>query len=313
MSDPGLGAVLAASAAVFWAIGAVFARAGLQYVPSRAGTAISLFSGFSVALVIAVIHDVGSLVGVSAASAVGLLGVGLLQFPVARLLNYTAIHLAGVAPAMTVASTAPVFAASWAVLFLNESIAALVIVGTMGVVIGLIIVVIAMRDPSVTVDVPVVADPDPSRWGSMDDRVVLGLGLALLSAVGYGTVQTLIKVHADDGVDPEAGVALMAFSGMIVMSVVASGQWRQTAQAPRSGIWLMALAGVGSVLGVFFAFNALSLAPVLLVAPISSSSPLVVVGLTHLFLRRLEKVTLQMVAGVALTIVGIALVIVGQQ
>jgi uncharacterized membrane protein len=73
--------------------------------------------------------------------------------------------------------------------------------------------------------------------------------------------------------------------------------------------WLfMSLSGVASAWGVAFLFLAFKEAPVVLVAPLSGSYPLVAIVLTHLFLQRLEKVTLRTVVGAIMVVAGVALI-----
>jgi uncharacterized membrane protein len=74
----------------------------------------------------------------------------------------------------------------------------------------------------------------------------------------------------------------------------------------------MALSGVASAWGVAFLFYAFREAPVVLVAPISSSYPLFAIVLTHLFLQRLEKVTPRTAAGAAMVVAGVAIITITQ-
>ena len=70
----------------------------------------------------------------------------------------------------------------------------------------------------------------------------------------------------------------------------------------------MALAGVAGSMGVTMGFIALSYASVATVTPIVGTNALVSVLLAHLFLQRLERVTLRLWLGATLVVAGIALI-----
>jgi len=73
----------------------------------------------------------------------------------------------------------------------------------------------------------------------------------------------------------------------------------------------VALSGLASALGVITLYFALQKSDVVIVAPISSISPLVTLFLAYLFLERLEIVTRWLLAGTILAVAGVALVIFG--
>jgi len=82
-------------------------------------------------------------------------------------------------------------------------------------------------------------------------------------------------------------------------------------RAPRKAFLLMALAGLAASAGVTFNFLALSRAPVVIVAPVSSITPLVSLALAHIFLQRLERVTMRIWLGAALVVAGVVTIAVG--
>ena len=83
-------------------------------------------------------------------------------------------------------------------------------------------------------------------------------------------------------------------------------------QAPRWALIMMALAGVCSSFGIFLMYSALARAPVMLASPIVATYPLIAMTFTHIFLQRLEWVTLRMVLGAILVAMGITFVVLGQ-
>ena len=70
-------------------------------------------------------------------------------------------------------------------------------------------------------------------------------------------------------------------------------------------------AGFASAFGVSCWYLALSKAPVVLVTPIIAVNPLVTIGLSLVFLRKLEKVTKKTIWGAALVVFGVVLISLG--
>ena len=82
-------------------------------------------------------------------------------------------------------------------------------------------------------------------------------------------------------------------------------------RVPMRYFGICGLAGVCQGLAAIFVLQALSRAPVTVISPISFSFPLVVLGLSHLFLQRLESITPILVVGTVLSMAGVVIIIVG--
>ena len=145
MSETASGVIFAALAATSWASGAVLARVGMTRIGSTTGTFISLVSGFLVTLVIALVIDFDALWAISLGT-MGMFAIlGSIQFPLGRFLNFNAIRLVGVAPASAVLGASPLFAATLALLFLDETLTLTMAVGITAVVAGLALVLTERR------------------------------------------------------------------------------------------------------------------------------------------------------------------------
>ena len=83
--------------------------------------------------------------------------------------------------------------------------------------------------------------------------------------------------------------------------------------APRRAWLFVALAGCASTWGITFWFLALDRAPVVLVAPLAGTHPLVSILLAYLFLKRLERLSWRTLLGAALVVAGVALIATGRQ
>jgi drug/metabolite transporter (DMT)-like permease len=107
-----------------------------------------------------------------------------------------------------------------------------------------------------------------------------------------------------------AGFAL-AVGGAMLLAVVHRDVVNSLRQLPGRYIIICGLAGICQGLAVASLFQALSRAPVTVVSPINASSPLIILTLAHLFLRRLESINLLLVIGTLLSVGGVVMVVLG--
>jgi drug/metabolite transporter (DMT)-like permease len=142
---------------------------------------------------------------------------------------------------------------------------------------------------------------------------ILGYSAAFGAALCYGSVAVVARKIVNDFAPPLVGTAFsMLFGTIVVVMLFARHAAADYAARPAKKGWLfVVLAGFASTWGVTFWFLALSQAPVVLVAPIAATHPLVSVVLSHLFLQRLERVTARTVAGTVLVIGGVILITLG--
>ena len=118
---------------------AIFARLGLRGMTTPYGVVLSMVVSASAAMVIALVLHPGEVIGVSLAALGWFLLVGLLNFPLGRMFNYLSVRLAGVSRASTVVAASPLFATALAVVILDESVNAAILVGTASIIAGLIL------------------------------------------------------------------------------------------------------------------------------------------------------------------------------
>ena len=105
------------------------------------GTLISLIVGVSLLSVPVLLFHINDVLALSTNAFFWFFLVGFLNFPLGRLLNYNSINLAGVARAMPILSTGPLFAVALAVLLTGEQLTLPLFVGTASIVIGIILIV----------------------------------------------------------------------------------------------------------------------------------------------------------------------------
>ena len=147
---------------------------------------------------------------------------------------------------------------------------------------------------------------------SAEKRLLSGYGLALVAAGLYGASSVVAKKAM--GIHDIPPVIFTAFSllfGTIMLLVVAHHDIGSSLAIPKRYFVFIMAAGVSSGAAVTFLALALNRAPVAVVTPVLSLSPLVTLILVHLFLRRLERVTSRVILGTVIALTGVILVITG--
>ena len=285
-------------AACGFASGNVLVRVGTQKVPPPTAALLTVLS--SVALVAGLalalrLDEIGSL----SLEAMGwILVMGIMAYPMARVLLVTAISMVGAARAVTMSDVQPVIAFALGVILLGERPDLLVTLGTPVIVAGLFLVVV------------------PRTGSNVGGQVVnvrrLGYVLALFGAATFAT-RDVISRHVVSGiVDPLLTAGLALAVGAVILTALLHRQVVSSIQTlPGKYLLICALAGLFQGLAVASLFQALSRAPVTVVSPIYACTPLITLVLARIFLRRLEVIDWLLVAGTGLSVGGVILVIFG--
>jgi DME family drug/metabolite transporter len=141
---------------------------------------------------------------------------------------------------------------------------------------------------------------------------IIGIFFALSAAVSYGISQVLAKKIVTDYAEPQVAAMIGIFFGMIGMFAIGLKDLRHDLKSPRQAQVFIVISGIFSSIGVLFLFLALDRSPIVVVTPIAATTPLIAIVFSIVFLRSLEKVTLRVILGAILVVVGIALVVLGR-
>ncbi len=290
--------VLAASSAIIFGIGTIFIRIGTQRVSAVVVTVISVGVSALLALILAFIFNASEMTSLSGNTLLWLVLQGTLAYPLGRLLNYTAISMVGAARASPIFSISPVLAFGLAMLFLGERPTQLVILGTPLMAFGLALVVRAGVISSANLE------------GVVTNR--LGFLFAIGSALAFGGVAVVGRHIVSSYASPFVTAACAMTFGFVMLGLMSHRRivpgFRQS---PPRHLGICVLAGLFQGGGALLLYGSLSQAPATVVTPIYSSSPLLILLLSHVFLQRLEAVNLGLVLGTTLSVAGVALVVIG--
>ena len=216
---------------------------------------------------------------------------GLFASGLGRWLVYVSIHRLGVARAIPVVSTSPMFASIMAVLIVGEHWTLGAFFGTVLIISGVIVI---SRTHEQT-----------AEWRRAD------LIFPILGALSFSFSASVRKLGFFIQNLPLMASCVNATMGLVLAIVMVYGQGGPRRVLPMSRsvfAWFVA-AGICNTAGMLANFYALSTGDIVIVEPLISTNPVLTVVLTAIFLRDVETVTLRVAAGVALTFVGTLLLV----
>jgi drug/metabolite transporter, DME family len=277
--------LLALGGALLSAAATIFIRQGLRGSDPYSGFWVNLVVG-TVSLWIAVLAT-GGPVQVSVRGALFFLFAGLIGTVGGRLLRFVAIEQVGASISAALINLNPFVATALAIAVLGERVTLPIVLGTAVIVVGTTLLSVGGRRLGVT---------------------PIQLALPVLSAVCFGVVAVLRKLGlSDTGVVVGSAInvttALVAFTAFLI----ASGRPEVMVCRGRSLAHFVA-AGLTENLGVFMNVMALSLGTVSVVTPLYGTAPIFVLFLAPFFLRDVETLSVRIVAGTLLIVLGVYLI-----
>lgn len=288
-----MSSLFALLSAVFWAGEALCVRLSLR--GSTAATAAVLSIGTNITALWLAAAARGSLRYLLSPASLVFLLAGAFAPALARLTYYESINMIGVARATVLSNTTPLFAALLAVPVLGERLTWAVGAGTVLVVGG---VAVAIRP-----EAGAASFQGPGR--SLTTGALLALNTAVMASLSF----MLRKIGLRLLPDPVLGAALTVTGSLVVLVPYIVARWKhEPLRATRGSlIWLVA-SGLLTTGGFLAYYLALSLGDVVVVTPLSNTTPLFAVALLAAF-RQVERVTTHIVLGAVLTVAGVVLIV----
>jgi uncharacterized membrane protein len=284
-------AVLFAFASAFLlGAGVVLAQFGLRTVEPLSGASISVPSFTLLFILLSPLLLHGEPIvwrGLPIFAAIGLVFPAMLT-----LLTFASNRALGPVVTSTLGNLAPLFAVSMAVAVLHEPLQAKQLAGLVIAVIGAVIITVTRPR-------------DSGSWRSW--ALLLPLGGALVR----GLAPPIMKLGLQVWPSPLWACLIgYAMSSIVVLTV----QRVRTGSSVVDGSWpdrlWFAATGLCNGLSALALFSAVRNGPITLVAPLLAIYPLVTLLLTSILLRHV-RITLRIIAGAALTVAGVALVLIG--
>ena len=285
-----LGILFVLLASLAWGIAPLFTRKGLQHVSPRAGSFIAVGTAFLLSTVVGLAFHWREMLSLSLLAVGWFALTGIVSNGLANYFYYRGIHLVGASRASPVAASTPLLALPLAALFLGEVITIPAAAGAVCVVFGLYLIT-GGEAPGVK---------SKKR----------GYIFALLAALCWSAANLLIRRGVTTLAPPLASAPISLFFATLIL--VPPPETLSTLPKAGRKLWFIAVAGLCSGSGTLLFYSAMSLAPVVIVSPLGNLGPLVTLLGSHLFLRRLEKVTPRLVFGAMMVLAGAATVTIGR-
>jgi drug/metabolite transporter (DMT)-like permease len=278
------------AASAFLGAGLVLTQFGLRTIHPLSGAAISVPSFTLVFLLLSPILLRGEAIVWHAVPI--FMAVGLVFPAVLTILTFASNRALGPVVTGALGNLSPLLSVAVAVLVLHEPLRVLQFGGLMVAVLGVLTITVTRTD-------------DMRDWRTW--ALLLPLGASAMR----GIIPPVIKVGLESWPNPiAAGLTGYIVSTLTVLMVERIRTGRFMVQAPLSGKLWFAANGICNGIGTLCLYLALGAGPVLLVAPLYATYPLFTVGMSVLFLGNV-KITFRLVAGTALTVGGVVLVLLG--
>lgn len=282
----------------------VLVRIVVQRIATPTITFFTTFSGAVLVAVLALTLNRPDMKGLEPGDFAWFALMAIIAYPLARMLNVTAISMVGASRAAPVASLQPIFALALGVTLLGERPSLLVAMGTPLVAGGLILVILTGSANGST-------DTHAHRVRAENKT---GYLLAMGAAFSFASRDVIARHVTGDIAHPMVTAAFaLAIGSALLFALTYRDVVNSLRRLPGKYLAICGVAGICQGLATASLFQALSRAPVTVVTPISATFPLITLILIYLFLRRLETITPLLVVGTLLSIGGVVLVILGAE
>jgi drug/metabolite transporter (DMT)-like permease len=283
-------ALFAFASAIFLGSGVVAAQLGLRTIEPLSGAAISVPTFTLLFLLLSPLLLSGEPVvwrGLPIFAAIGLVFPAMLTF-----LTFASNRALGPVVTSTLGNLAPVFAVALAVVLLHEPLQTLQLAGLVVAVIGAVIITVTRPR-------------DLGDWRSW--ALLLPLGGAFVR----GVIPPIVKLGLEIWPSPLWACLIgYVMSSVVVLTVQRIRKGSFVAEGSRSGQLWFSATGILNGLSALSLFAAVRHGPITLVAPLAAIYPLVTLLLSAIALRHV-RITTRIVAGAVLTVLGVALVLIG--
>lgn len=287
---PAAAIALALAAAFCFGSGLILSQIGLRGIAPIAGAAIAIPA--STLLLAAVAPFSLDPSGWSWPAVAIFAAVGVLYPAVGTLITFTANRRIGPVITGTFGNFAPIFAVTLAFLFLGEPLRLAQTLGLAVIVAGVMVLTAPRGTPAI-------------HWRTWY------LALPLMASGIRGLAQPTIKYALTLWPSPIAATLIgYSVSAAIVLMVARRRTGRWVAEGPAPSKLAFVGVGVANGLAVLLLYLALARGPVTLVSPLIATFPLATIALSAIVYRRIDG-GIRLIFGVALTVLGVALLIAG--
>jgi uncharacterized membrane protein len=291
-----LGEIASLASALCWALSAVIYRKALSAIDPLPANAVRCIP--TVVFMVILLAALGQLQQIIKIGSLTLLYLTLSVISglvIGDTLNFVSLRLIGVSRAVPISSICPLFTVIIAALFLQGGVSSMVLLGAILVVFGVWLV--STKNNTVS----------PLTRADLIKGILAGVGAAIFWAISLVICQLALQ-----WIDPITAnsIRMIILTPALTMIVLASRNRDQLLHSD-TNLWILLSAGGILALGVggILLLVGISLIGVARAVPLSSTTPLYAPLLAMSLLK--EKVTVKIISGAVLTVLGILLVIAG--
>ncbi len=283
MSSDATAQILALITSVFYASALVSARAGMRHSTPTTVTLVSILMQnlllWSAVLITGGVHAV-PLTAIALFTLVGIFQLGV------RLFAYTGVEKIGPSRSAALQSVSPLISATLAVAILGEQTSALIMLGTLLVVGG--IVLVSWRPERQVASF--------RRW-----HLLLPIGAACLTGMNH-PIRRYVLTMAHEPLFFSALMGLVSLGGFLIYLAVSPRSQRLVWN--RGALWPFLITGLSETLSILCIITAISMGRVVIVAPIAASYPIWSLIFAGIFLRDVEAINWKIVTGILSVVAG---------
>lgn len=292
--------VLALLPAVLWGASPIFSKRGMASGGGALQASLTVVVVDSTLYWIALLAtqgvDVGASVTVPAAAL--FVAAGIVGTAVGRIAVFVGVDRVGASVNSAVISIRPMFASFLAVVALGERVTPVTAVGICVLVFGLVILAVSRGG-------------DLRGWDTRD--LLFPLAAAVAFAVGNVVRKAGLDVYS--AITVLEAVALNELGALVALGGIAAGAAARGVRTPFDGparsYAYFAASGTITAVALLSLFAALRIGRVVVVDPLAATAPLFTALFAAVFLRDLERVTVRLVVGSVLIVIGVAFIVAG--
>jgi len=143
-------------------------------------------------------------------------------------------------------------------------------------------------------------------------NAIIGRIYGICAGLSYGISSVLIRQGVGDLAPPLVGAAIAMLSGTLVLSINGGRGVKPAVTENKRSVVFLLCSGIAAATGIIASFFALSMAPVVIVSPLQSITPLFALLWSWLFLSHMEKISGRLVLGSILVVSGVILITLGR-
>ena len=217
---------------------------------------------------------------------------GVLSPGLVRLFYYQGLKKLGVAVNSSIYAAYPLYSALLAVLLLSEVLSVWNALGILAILVGIVF-----------------ADLSINRSNGQSGAGWRSFVFPILGGVTLGVSSVIRKFALDISNVPVFGVAVAyTFSFLPYALILMSSRPARKGLALKQNLRWFWVAGIGQAVTWMLAFYALSFDQVSIITPLLSIEPVFVALLAYFYLKQLETVSTKLLAGIVITVFGVALI-----